>query len=444
MSVYSSLLENVLWPCHNLFRNRHYVRHRRFLEKSQWWSTDKLLALQWREASALLRHALKSVPYYQRKFRDAGIRAEDIRGWDDWRRLPVLSREEVNAHRSELCARDFPEKLSPHATGGSSGVPTRFYITNTSYDWRTAATQRVYAWSGCTLGERAAYLWGAPVGQPPVLKALKLKAFETLQRQLIINTFLQTPERWRAIYDQLRRFKPRLLVGYVSSLQEFSRFVLRSGLPPIGVAAVIAAAEPLDATVRKEIEDGAGAPVFNTYGSREFMSIAGECHHHSGLHVNVENILVETADAQPGLASEFLITDLHNYGMPFIRYRIGDIGSLDFSPCSCGRGLPRIRSIEGRVLDVLRSPDGRIIPGELFPHVLKDIPEIAEYQIHQKSPDRIVICVVLSSALSESSASLLDNEMKKVCGNELKVELKPVTEIPHLASGKRRVTIGLS
>src|SRR5436305_75 len=85
-------------------------------------------------------------------------------------------------------------------------------------------------------------------------------------------------------------------------------------------------------------------------------------------------------DKQDG-PSEILVTDLHNYGMPFIRYRIGDLGVLRTTGrCACGRGLPKLHSIEGRTLDILRTRNGRVVPGELFPHVMKDIPEIEEFQ----------------------------------------------------------------
>ena len=244
MSAYSFVLQNIFLPCHNLVRGRHYVGRRRFLEESQWWSPDELEAFQWREATALLRHAWKCVPYYRKKFEQAGLRPQDIRGWADWRRLPTLTREEINANRKELCAEGYADKLSPHATGGSSGVPTRFYITELSYDWRTAATQRAYGWTGCTLGERAVYLWGAPIGELRLLQALKTKAYEFVQRQLIFNTFSQDDQLWVRIHERTLRYKPRLIVGYVSSLLQFARFLKQTGRELPGVKAVIAAAEP--------------------------------------------------------------------------------------------------------------------------------------------------------------------------------------------------------
>jgi phenylacetate-CoA ligase len=105
--------------------------------------------------------------------------------------------------------------------------------------------------------------------------------------------------------------------------------------------------------------------------------------------------------------------------------------------------LPRISSIEGRILDMLRTGDGHIIPGEFFPHILKDVLEIKEYQVTQERLNRIVISAVLSAPMSEKSRMLLDSEIRKVAGPGLKIEVVPVQSIPRLASGKRRVTVGL-
>ena len=245
------------------------------------------------------------------------------------------------------------------------------------------------------------------------------------------------------MHHQITRFRPKLVVGYVSSLAEFSAFLTRRGLRIPPIEAVIAAAEPLDTPTRERISEALGAPMFNTYGCREFMSLAGECETHDGLHINVENILVETLSAASAGPSEVLVTDLHNYGMPFIRYAVGDLAVLDDSPCSCSRGLPKIQRIEGRVLDTLRTADGRTVPGEFFPHILKDIPEIAQYRVEQLALDHIVILAVLQSTLSDRSQGLLQREMARVFAEDTHWEVRPVVEIPRLASGKRRVTVGL-
>lgn len=440
---YSRLLESVLLPGYDRVRGREYIERRNFLERSQWWSAERIREFQWSELRKLLTHVFASVPYLRDKYRAAGIALEDLKGWEDFRRLPPLTRAEINAHGPELCSTAYKGKLLPHATGGSTGVPTRFFRTYESYDWRTAAKDRAYSWTGWRLGEPAIYLWGAPVGAVSWRQALKTRAFEAVQRQLIVNTFRQDEALWNDVYSRALKFRPVLVVGYVSSLEAFAIHLRRTKRTIPGVTCAIAAAEPLHEDARQRIEAGLGVPLSNTYGSREFMSIAAECECRDGLHVHAENLIVEPRDDNDNGPSELLITDLHNYGMPFVRYESGDLGRLSRTSCPCGRGLPRLDAVEGRVVDALRSADGRTVPGEFFPHLLKDIPELAQYRVEQKSIERLVISAVLTRPLSERSERLLRREIGKVFGPGTVYELQPVTHIPALSSGKRRVTVGM-
>jgi len=443
MPLYRRLLRSVLLPSFDRIRSRRYVEHTRFLEASQWWEPERLMAFQWAELRNLLRHAFDSVPYYRRKYRAAGASFSDIRTWDDFRRLPTLTREEIRQHRDQLCSTSYAGKLLPHATGGSSGVPARFYRTYESYDWRTAAKDRVYSWSGLHVGDQSVHLWGAPVGAVPRHQMWKTRLQEALERRRILNTFSQTEELWVRVHAEICRYRPAAIVGYVSSLQQFAEFLGRTKRSIPRVKGVIAAAEPLFESVRRSIEESFQSPVYNTYGSREFMSLAGECEQRDGLHINSENVVVE-AGSDIDEPANIIVTDLHNYGMPFIRYEIGDLGNLKDGRCACGRGLPRLRGIEGRVMDTLRTADGRVVPGVFFPHLLKEIPEVAQFRVEQQDRDRIVISAVMTRELSGPSRELLNREIGKVFGSEIKCDVEPVKEIPALASGKRRVTVGMA
>jgi phenylacetate-CoA ligase len=440
--TYPRILESVLLPAYDRVRGRRYMERRNFLEGSQWWSTERLREFQWAELKRLLTHVFASVPYLKHKYRAAGIALEDVKDWADFRRLPPLTRAEVNAHGPDLCSTTYTGRLLPHATGGSTGVPTRFFRTFESYDWRTAAKDRAYSWTGWRLGEPALYLWGAPVGPVRRRQALKTRAYEAIQRQLVVNTFSQTDQLWNDVYSRALKFRPVVVVGYVSSLDAFAGYLRRAERMLPGVRCAIAAAEPLFDDVRRRIAEALGVPLANTYGSREFMSIAAECECRDGLHVHAENLVVETRE-ENGEPSEILITDLHNFGMPFVRYESGDLGRVTDGSCRCGRGLPRLTTIEGRVLDALRTADGRTVPGEFFPHLLKDIPEVALYRVEQKTVDRLVISAVLNRPLSERSESLLQHEIRKVFGPGTVHELQPVTHLPALSSGKRRLTVGM-
>jgi phenylacetate-CoA ligase len=259
----------------------------------------------------------------------------------------------------------------------------------------------------------------------------------------VFSTFSQDTGTWERIYHAALRFRPAFVVGYVSSLGEFAKFLIESKRTLSGVQAVIAAAEPVFESTREAVSSAFGAPLFNTYGSREFMSIAAECAEHRGLHLNAENLFVET-ESSNGNPGEVLVTDLHNYGMPFLRYRIGDVAVLDQSAhCVCGRSLPLIRSIEGRVLDVIRTKSGRVVPGEVFPHVLKEIPEIREFQVKQESIDELVLSVVLAQELSSRGADLIRSEIESHFHGEMKLTIRRANRIERTPSGKRRIIVGL-
>ena len=441
--TYERLLTSLMLRAYDRARGRRYVERRTFLDGSQWWSRDRVLEFQWSALKALLTHAFTSVPYLARKYRAAGIALADVRGWDDVRLLPPLTRAEVNAHGPELCSTAYTGRLLPHATGGSTGAPTRFFRTYESYDWRTAAKDRAYSWAGWGAGQRALYLWGAPLGGVTRRRRWKMRLHEAVQRQLVVNTFSQDDRLWNDVYARARRFRPTLIVGYVSSLEAFAAFLERTGRSLPSLTGAIAAAEPLSEATRRRIEAGLGVAVFNTYGSREFMSIAAECELRNGLHIHAENLLVEAPQAADGGPSEILVTDLHNYGMPFVRYAIGDVGVVTDESCPCGRGLPLLRSLDGRVLDSLRTADGRTVPGEFFPHLLKEIPELAHYRVEQQAVDRLVISAVLTAPLSEPSAALVRQEVARVFGARTTCEVRPVKHIAPLPSGKRRVIVGL-
>src|SRR5207253_1358560 len=172
---------------------------------------------------------------------------------------------------------------------------------------------------------------------------------------------------------------PEVIVAYTNPLYVFARALAQRRVTPFSPRAIVVGAEKLHGFQRELIEAVFQAPVFETYGSREFMLIAAECDRHAGLHVTADNLVVEVLDddGRPtpgGEEGNVVVTDLFNYGMPFIRHVIGDRAVAGWGTCPCGRGLPLLKKVTGRRLDILRTPDGRQIPGEFFPHLLKDFP----------------------------------------------------------------------
>ena len=434
MTLTGHILGSALIPAYYRSRGRQCPKYRSLLEQSQWWAPDQLRNFQWQELQRLLSHAFRTVPYYKKKYAAAGIDIRDIRTTEDFAKLPPLTRAEVNTHRDELCSEVANGKLIAHATGGSSGVPTRFFITLDSYDWRCAASERAYSWSGHRIGERTLYLWGAPVGVVSRSKSAKMSIYRWLRRESVVPTFTQTNELWQRTLREVRRFRPQFIVGYVSSLEEFAKFLLGESVQLHGVEAVIAAAEAPYERTRQLVAQAFGAPLFNNYGTREFMSIAAECGQHHGLHINSENILVEKELPSSEAPSELLITDLHNYGMPFIRYRMAILAFLaTHLPLRTRFAThPAVRGAYSRpIKDALRES----VLGYFFPHVLKDISEVREFQVQQTSLDEIVLSVVLNRPLMDSNRALLEQETAMVFGNDVQIMVKAVEDIPRYRSG---------
>jgi phenylacetate-CoA ligase len=441
-SIYSRLLNQVALPAYDRLRGRSYSRIRAFVEDSQWWSRDQLAEFQNAELHKLLQHAFDKVPHYRKKFEAAGISPADIRDASDLKKVPILERGEIREHLSDLCSTAFTGRMIPHATGGSSGTPTRFFLNRESYDWRTAVTERAYSWAGAILGEPVLYLWGAPTGTPSQQKRAQLALYRRMRGQYVINTFTQAPGFWDDVLDQAQALQPQAIVAYASNIEPFCRAAMRRVRRISSLRSVLAAAEPVHPELYNVVREALGVPLFNTYGSREFMSIAVECPTHNGLHVNSENVLLENIDDGSG-ARELLVTDLHNYAMPFIRYRIGDCASIDTTPCDCGRGLLRISKVDGRVVDLLRGANGRVVPGELIPHIMKDVPEVIEFQAQQTAPDTLVLRLIFCDELSTTSRDFISSEVRKAFGDAVQIQIERVSEIPKRPSGKRRIVIGL-
>lgn len=437
---YAKVLNGMFLPLHSSIKRRKYAQFRSFVEESQWWTRERLEAFQFEELRKVLRIAFESVPFYQRKYAEAGVRYKDIQSPSDIRRLPVLERDDVKRFKKELCSTTYDGKLLSHSTGGSTGTPIQFYRSPESYDWRTAVTNRSYAWTGAILGNRVLYLWGASTGHPSLSSRAKLSAYRWIRNEVMIDSFHRGPGFWHNVIKTIDAARPTAIVGYTSNIEELCAFAQERGLRFPSLHGVVAAAETVYPDLRERVKQTFGVPLFNTYGSREFMSIAVECGR-GGFHVNMENIYLE--NDEEGRKSDLLVTDLHNYAMPFIRYRVGDTGLLSQDQCSCGRGLNGLASLEGKTWDILRTPSGGTIPGIVVRHFLKDVPEVRQYQAEQTDYDRIVLRLALQKPLGKESREFLINEFRKSFGTELQLQIEEVAEVPRSPSGKLRCVIGL-
>ena len=446
MSVYEQLFRRVLYPTYESG-----VRRRRTLawladyERDQWLSPEQLATLQWQRLKRLLEHCYREVPYYQRQWRELGITPDDIRSLDDYARLPMLTKADIRAHGDELEARSWRKRMLYKNTSGSTGEPLRFGYTRESNDRRTAVMFRGYGWAGAPPGRRSLVIWGGGVGSPTLARRWKDQLYHAAFGRRIVNSFHMTEANMGEYADLIDNYRPEVLLGYFGPLLRLAQWLLATGRRVHPPKAFIVNGEAMHDFQREIVEKAFGCPAFNTYGCREFMMIAGECDQHHGMHVNMDHLVVERVQP-PGakldeLTGEAIVTDLYNYGMPFIRYATGDLITASSRPCTCGRGLPLITQVEGRMLDAVRTPDGRILPGMFFPVLLKEVPGVHQYQIVQRQLDQLDLSLVRNAAFNDDSLAMIHREIHKVLGDSIAVNCRFVDEIPLTRSGKTRLTI---
>jgi phenylacetate-CoA ligase len=198
--------------------------------------------------------------------------------------------------------------------------------------------------------------------------------------------------------------------------------------------------------MRAEIEEVFQVPVFDRYGSREVSAMAAECGAHQGLHVQMPGYIVETIDPATGRnveeqLGEIVITVLNNFAMPFLRYRIGDMGKLTRKPCPCGRNTVRLQEIAGRTSDNFLMPDGRVVHGEYFTHLFYGRDGIEQFQFVQKSRDEFTLRIVPSGRYRNEMTRLIENEIREMIGAHSKLRIEIHESIPKTATGKYRFTI---
>lgn len=429
-----------------LYKRRKIFRYWKELESSQWRDPQELDRIQFQALRRLLTHAYTNCPYYRLQWEKKGLHPDGVKDTDDFHAWPLLSREDIQVNRKAMRGTIPGLRLMSKSTGGSSGIPLQFDLDADSNDRRVAASYRGYNWAGAGPGTKQLYLWGVPLGTSSRWHHWKDALYNRLQRRLVLNSFKLSEKTVPDFLDQINSYRPEIIVAYTNPLFSLAQALEERAKEPFSPRAIVVGAEKLYPFQRVLIERVFRTPVFETYGSREFMLVGAECERHEGLHLTQEQLLVEIVDdngkpTTDGEEGNVIVTDLYNYGMPFIRYMTGDRAIAGWERCSCGRGLPLLRQVVGRRLDILYTPDGRRIPGEFFPHLIKDFPTVKRFQVVQLEPTRIELRAVLGDGWSETDHLGLMNAIREVIGPTVHFEILPVKDIPLTPVGKLQVVI---
>ena len=450
MSFYTSLIDRVLWPVWERgLRRRATPTLLGDLRKNESTPLSHLIAGQELALSDLLRHCEASVPRYRDAIKAAGLGGGTNVTLPDLKKLPVLTRVDAGASVHERTSVLPPVPNIRKTTGGTTGEPLVILYDQTSENWRQAIKLRGFGWAGFRVGAPSIHYWGAASTVKGRFHSVKAAADQRLKRETWIDCNDQTDAALAAAVATFAEVKPDFLFAYAQAAAALARYINTNKLRDWPEVRVICGAERVFPDDRIALEAAFGE-VFETYGCREFMLIGSECGAHNGLHTSMENLIVEILDddgndVDPGTVGNVVITDLHNYGCPLIRYQNGDRAAAmpELPECPCGRAHTRLTPIEGRVTETLRNGNGESIGGMTFNLIFSPLAEhVRQFQVHQKSDSSVTVRVIPRSG-TELSPSVGEHlkaaAIKYLPGIEIDIEV--TEEIANTASGKKRIVI---
>jgi phenylacetate-CoA ligase len=428
---------------------RDVERYYETLRQTQWLAPAAMRDLQDEKLRRLVRHAYRNVPYYRARMQERKLRPEDIRGQADLHKLPFLTKVDVRKHLyfDILSENHNKRDILKITTSGSTGEPFVCYADRAQLEFRWAATLRAQEWTGYQFGDRCVRLWHQTLGMDKVQVA-KEKLDAALTRRKFIPVFEMSEDKLEAMAREIADWDPVLMDGYAEALDFLAHYLKSRTDLPVRPKAIMSSAQTLPDSSRRLIEEAFGCRVFDKYGAREFSGIAYECEAHTGHHVVGEGFIVEVLrDGQPvkpGELGEIVITDLNNFCLPFVRYRLGDLGVAvdpDFA-CPCGRGLPLVGNIEGRVQSIIQGTHGRFLPGTFFAHYLKEFDHaIQKFQVVQEREGAITFHVVKGGRFSDDVLQEVLATFRQHLGEDMSIDVSFVENIEMVRTGKRLASV---
>lgn len=430
-----------LWELKDGARRGEYLR---LLNESQWYEPEKIRQQQWKRTREIVAYASRHCPYYATLFAEAGISA-DIKDWDDFRRIPVLTKQDIREQGTRLLSREFArEDLVESRTGGSTGKALTLYCDKQCQELRNAAAMRSDQWAGWDVGMKVAAVWG----NPPVANTLKKKLRNMLlDRFMYLDTMQIDEASVMQFVQEWRREDPKVLFGHSHSLFILATFLRKQQIRDLRPKGIISTSMMLLDAERAVIEEVFQCKVTNRYGCEEVSLIACECEKRDGFHMNLDHVIVEFlrddgTQAAPGEEADIIVTELINRGMPLIRYRVEDMGVPSARECACGRGLPLMEKVVGRRADFLKRPDGSLVAGvSLVERTLTAIPGIEQMQLIQDHANEIQAKLVTGDQWSQSSDAALRHELQSVFGVLVKINITHVAKLDQTGAGKYRFAI---
>jgi len=406
------------------------------------WSAERFAAYQAGMLGRLLAAAADHVPYYRAAWRAAEKRAAQAGRLAE---LPLLDKDPIRARPGDFARDDLRPLLRYRfLTSGSTGTPvTTLWTAREARDARALREVRSAGWAGVSFRDARATFSGRLV-VPDTHSRGPFHRFNRVENQVYFSAFHLSRDNAHQYVAALWRHNTRWLTGYAVSWALLARYILERGLEVPPLAAVITTSEKVTPQMRAAMEAAYRCPVFEEYGTVENAVFASECTHHR-LHVSpdagvVEILRPDGSACDPGEAGEVVATGFVRQYQPFIRYRVGDVAAWDPAPCTCGRHMPVLKEVIGRIEDVVIGPDGREMVR--FHGIFVGQDHVAEGQIVQEALDRIRVKVVPAGAFGDADVADIGQRIRQRLG-DVEVLVETVETIPRSASGKFKAVVSM-
>jgi phenylacetate-CoA ligase len=437
MTLLNLISENMILPLSDMFTDRCIANCLKFLLKSQWWSEAELKEYQNVKLRALIKHAYDNVFYYTEVFKRLGLIPEDIKTTDDLYKLPILTKEDIRKSfkNGSIIARNIPtRKMLLSSSSGSTGEPLQYYITKEVDSFNKACGIRGWYWMGYRLGDKYIKLSQNPRGTIKNIQDKFNNCLYLFAQQL-------TDDNFSKIVDQINKFKPLVIRGYPDPMLFLANYIIKNNINIYFPRSIATTGNILFDKYREKIEQTFNCKIYDSYSCEGGANVS-ECNTHECYHSSMEyaitEILKDGKEVENGEEGRVITTDLVNYAVPFIRYDTQDYVTKSKQKCSCGKDLLAIDNINGRDSDILVTPSGKYLIVHNFTGYFEWIDSIDQFQIRQDKIDEIEILLKVNQKYNSTEEKKIYKYWRDYIGNDVKIEIMVVDDIPLTRSGKRR------
>lgn len=437
-----SSVPGVTWPAILAGRAAQLLAMAQQLDQSQWWPPHEIEERQRQQLSALLQHAWRTVPWYRERLGEIGRGGAITPA--RWQRIPLLTKQDIRRHGAHLESRRIPEehgRTHRSKTSGSTGEPLEVTCTEVTGLFWQALALRDDLWHGRDLAGRIVAVRSGRDAEDP-LAIQDLPSWSVLPPEACSNgpatiLYHRTPVPRQV--EILEAKNPHYLLTYPSNARDLCRHARHRPVRLPALRAVHTYGEPLSPDVRAACRETWGVPTLDVYSCEEMGFLALQCPDHEHYHVQSESVLVEVLDddgepTPPGRIGRVVLTALHNFAMPLIRYAIGDFAEVG-APCPCGRGLPVLERILGRARNRVTLPGGRTA----FPDIgalYSAISDVERIQLLQRGPDHVEVRFARQEALSPAAEEAAAARLREALGHAFRLSFLGPIPIPRQPNGK--------